>query len=313
MYKIFEDEIAHLKDINKRLAISEGLSFEAFNQLPETSKVRILEADPLLERIKGKIQSKFSEAINARYNVIFAIHREEIREKKYSEVRRILNMHERIIALLEEIDKSAEDITTKSSMPIVYFSYAWGDNTEVDESRVKIVDDLYHSLKENNFDVRRDKMNIEYGGLISKFMEEIGESDLAIVAISEKYLKSSYCMWELCEIHQNCSLNKIKFSRHILPIRIESIDLVSPTFLTEYLKYWQYKYEEYFTLLTDFPQEIGEPQLLEFKKIRTIKDRFAEIVGFFQDLNAKSIDILRENNFEQVKTAIINRDITNRI
>lgn len=77
-----------------------------FEKLPETSKVRIFEADDLLKRIESKISSNFSDTVVARYQVIKEYHSEEIREKKGSELRRILNLHERIIILLEELSEN---------------------------------------------------------------------------------------------------------------------------------------------------------------------------------------------------------------
>ena len=114
-------------------------------------------------------------------------------------------------------------------------------------------------------------------------------------------------MPQLCEIHRNSTLEKNTFSKRILPVRIENIELTNPQILREYLRYWQEKYDEYIEFLNEFPQQIGEQQLLEFKKIRTIKDRFAELIGLLQDLNAKTLSILQNNSFEEIKTTIINR------
>jgi hypothetical protein len=82
----------------------------------------------------------------------------------------------------------------------IYFSYAWGDENEQGESREKIVNELYQSLKRDHYKVIRDKNDIEYKGFISEFMRRIGEGKCVVVVISKKYLKSPYCMFELYEI-----------------------------------------------------------------------------------------------------------------
>lgn len=47
------------------------------------------------------------------------------------------------------------------------------------------------------FDVRRDKENAGYRASIRDFMKEIGQGNCIIVAISDKYLKSENCMFEM--------------------------------------------------------------------------------------------------------------------
>src|SRR5688500_10049279 len=85
----------------------------------------------------------------------------------------------------------------------IFFSYAWRDNEEPSEDREKMVGELYNSLEEEGFNVLIDKKNSEYTTYISEFMSAIGQGKLIVVAISQKYLKSPYCMWELYEIARN--------------------------------------------------------------------------------------------------------------
>ena len=189
----------------------------------------------------------------------------------------------------------------------IYFSYAWGDRRESGESRETIVDKLYESLLNDGFDVRRDKMDIGYGGLISQFMEELGAGDLIVVFVSEKYLQSVYCMWEMCEIFRNSRSDKGEFSSRILPVRIGDLLLNKPKTMRGYLTYWRDFHQEYADLVRDFPQQVGRPQLEEFNKSRNIKDQFGEVIGYYQDLNAKTNVILQQNDFAEVKKVILAR------
>lgn len=47
-------------------------------------------------------------------------------------------------------------------------------------------------------------------------MKEIGEADLIVIGISDKYLRSHYCMLELCEIYRNSSQDYNKFKSKLL-------------------------------------------------------------------------------------------------
>jgi len=211
----------------------------------------------------------------------------------------------------QELSKEEESLSPKAEFSPktakVYFSYAWGDNSEEGESREQIVNDLYMSLEKDGFDVRRDKMNIEYGGLISEFMKELGTGDLVVVFMSDKYLRSVYCMWELCEIYRNSLAEKEKFVSRILPVRVENLSLDKPKIMMEYLKHWKDFFEEWNEMVREYPQQVGKPQLEAFEKSRTVKDKFAEVVGYFNDMNAKTQAILRDNDFGEVKNAILAR------
>jgi len=79
----------------------------------------------------------------------------------------------------------------------VFISYAWG------EEREEIVDQLDRSLQERGIRIIRDKRELEYKGSIKGFMERIGHGDCVIVVISDKYLRSPNCMFELVEIADN--------------------------------------------------------------------------------------------------------------
>jgi hypothetical protein len=81
------------------------------------------------------------------------------------------------------------------STPTIFFSYAWDDENEQGNSREKLVNDLYASLVKGNYEVVRDKYNLGYKGFISEFMKEIGRGKCVVVAISEKYVRSPYCMF----------------------------------------------------------------------------------------------------------------------
>ena len=118
----------------------------------------------------------------------------------------------------------------------VYFSYAWGE-----EGQENLVDKLYKSLLkgEPSFELHRDNMSIAYGGLISPYMEEMGRGDLIVVFLSDKYLRSPYCMFELYEIGRNAKFDKEVFSQKVLPIRLEQLKLDDPQVLGGYYTYWE--------------------------------------------------------------------------
>ncbi|HVF81397.1 MAG TPA: TIR domain-containing protein [Flavisolibacter sp.] len=81
------------------------------------------------------------------------------------------------------------------SQPEIFPSYAWGGDSE------KIVNDLDTAFQKKGIVLTRDKRDLGFKGIITAFMQRIGKGQGVVVVISDKYLKSPYCMFELLEIY----------------------------------------------------------------------------------------------------------------
>ncbi len=194
-----------------------------------------------------------------------------------------------------------------SSEPVetgIYFSYAWGDEHETGESREQIVHDLYQSLKTDGYRVLRDKEDVDYKGLISDFMKQIGKGDCIVVAISDKYLKSENCMFEMYEIYRNSKLEKGTFLDKIFPIRVESIALSQPKVLASYFQYWLEKEKEWEELIKMFGTRISSEQQNQYRRVKEIAHELGDFLSFLNDMNAKSKAMLSKDNFAEIKKAI---------
>lgn len=197
---------------------------------------------------------------------------------------------------LEEVYLMLSNQKNKNSKIKIYFSYAWDDSYN-ENSREQEVDNLYKILSDKGFDVRRDKMNIGYKDLISEFMEEIGESQNIIVALSDKYLKSPYCMFELYEIYRNSKQKKKEFIKKIYPIHLEKLNLKDPITLKNYLEYWENKQHNWEDLIKTQTSNIGNETFSEYRKIKDILANFSEIIAFIMDINALSLEFLSKNDY----------------
>lgn len=181
--------------------------------------------------------------------------------------------------------------------PKVFFSYAWGGERE------KIVDDLYDSLKKDEkYEVIRDKINLGYKGLISEFMKGIGKGNFVVIALSDKYLRSEYCMFELYELYRNSSLDSTELLKKIYPIRVENLDLNDTTVLREYFTYWKELEAEWKSLVTDF-----DADQRKYRRIQAIRTSISDLLPFLNDINSKTKDILSADDFSEIKKAIQSR------
>ena len=98
----------------------------------------------------------------------------------------------------------------------VFLSYAWGVGED-------LVDRLYESLVKDGFTVERDKKSVEYKGSISDFMNRLSDGGAVVIVLSDKYLKSVYCMQELYEIWHRHKDFKDRIFPFVLPdLRIQN-------------------------------------------------------------------------------------------
>lgn len=182
----------------------------------------------------------------------------------------------------------------------VFISYAWGEETH---EREIIVNQLERSLQKRGLNVVRDKRDLGYKGSIGKFMKRIGEGNCVIVVISNKYLRSKNCMFELVEIARNK-----QFADRVFPVILSDAKIYDPIDRIDYVHYWEAekaKLNEKIRTLSDFSNIQGiQEELNNYDRFRDEIDRLTFIL---KDMNTLSPDIHRDRDFGDLYTAIEKR------
>jgi internalin A len=73
-------------------------------------------------------------------------------------------------------------------------------------------------------------------------MKRIGLADHVIVVLSNKYLRSPYCMTELYSIYQRSVGEKEDFLRRIIPLVLDDARFGTPEERVEHAKHWETRY-----------------------------------------------------------------------
>ncbi len=183
--------------------------------------------------------------------------------------------------------------TEKLSKYEIFVSYAWGGESE------KIVNKLDTTLQEKGILIVRDKRDLGFKGIITDFMNRIGKGKGIVVVVSDKYLKSPYCMYELLEIYRN-----LEFTERIFPIVMGDANIFEPLPRLQYLKYWRDKKEELDAAIKGFGADaitvIGD----DYKIYKRVFDNFGEVVNILKDINSLTPDMHRSSDFEALITAV---------
>jgi hypothetical protein len=176
-----------------------------------------------------------------------------------------------------------------ASKPKWYVSYAWGDDTEEGRAREAVVDEICNAA-DGDIAIIRDKTTLKLGERISAFMRRLGEADRCFIILSDKYLKSSYCMYELCELWRNCREDPDEFLERVRVFALPEVKISQPRDRVGHAMYWKKEYEE---LVAGF-DILGKEDLNQFYLMK----KYAHQVS---DILATMADILRPRDLEQFK------------
>lgn len=190
--------------------------------------------------------------------------------------------------------------------PTVYFSYAWGDANEVGESREAIVRDLIAALEgDGRFDLKYDKQDATYRRSIREFEQEIGRAERIAVVVSDKYLKSVHCMYELLQIFRKSGSEAAAFREKIFPIVLGDAKIYDPLDRLDYVEYWQEKCQNLETKITKLGLGVTKSAVPDFDNYYEILNNLGQLAGVLADLNTLTPRLLSASSFEEIKRALL--------
>ena len=178
----------------------------------------------------------------------------------------------------------------------VFISYAWGGDSEA------LVNQVDRIFQEKNINLIRDKRNLSFRGSIKTFMQQIGRGKAVIAVISEKYLKSENCMFELVEIAANGDL----YDR-IFPIILSDAQIYKPVKRIRYIQHWEQEKAE----LDEAMKTVDSANLQGFREsidlYTRIRATIAELTETLKDMNTLSPEIHTDSGFKELISAIEER------
>ena len=179
----------------------------------------------------------------------------------------------------------------------IFISYAWGGQSEV------ITNTICSLLRDKGFNVVRDKDKLRYLGDIRKFMDTIGKGKYVVVVISDKYLKSKNCMYEMLQIKNNDSI----FSR-IFPIVLEDAKIYDDMYRIQCLNYWDDQITEMNEAVKSIRNQEGTENIHEeLDRLGDIRRILDNITDLLSNMNTLSPEIHNNTHFEALTDALDER------
>jgi internalin A len=208
----------------------------------------------------------------------------------------------RPVGLFAVSARSAIAARTDPARPEIFVSYAWGDPNEPGPSREAIVDRLVDRLTERGHRVLRDKKDLGYRGEISEFMHRLGRSQVVVAVISDKYLKSPYCMYEMLEIERHGG-----FRERVFPIVLADARLRTLADQMDYVRHWQAEKKKVEDLIRQLdPGTLRSDGLYgQYERYyRDVYNQLDKLIAILSNLNTLTPQLLEENSFERLLAEI---------
>jgi len=163
----------------------------------------------------------------------------------------------------------------------VCVSYAWGPEAERDSDVCGTVDMLCEKMGKAGIDVTRDKNTLEPGASIREFMERIGRADHVFIILTDDYLRSENCMFELLGVWREAKQDLSEFLKKAQVFRSHSAKISKTEDRLAYALYWRATLDRQNDLVRRLGSEaIGYETHIKIKRIGEFVNHCDEILGY---------------------------------
>lgn len=183
--------------------------------------------------------------------------------------------------------------------PRIFLSYAWAN--------AGVADEIDNAFKAVGITFQRDVRDVAYAGNIKDFMNQVGKSDFVVMLISDEYVRSENCMYEVKEL-----LNAHEFEKRILPVIINNAPVFKSDHHKQYYEHWALELKKANEMLA---RHVNEKTLADKRKIQSIHDYLGIFFQKITDLKSEKFENLKANNYRDMlgRMGIEQEDILERV
>ncbi len=186
----------------------------------------------------------------------------------------------------------------RSPQPRFYVSYAWRDAS--DQGREAIVDRLCTEAEKRGTRIIRDKTTLKIGDSIAKFMKKIGQGDRVFIILSDKYLKSPFCMFELFEIWRNSRQEEEELLNRCRVFCLDDAEIGTLLGRLSYAEHWKTAHDQIKAVIDRSGASLlGEKDFAQFRLMQQFAHNVSDILALFADIvQPRSFEELEKYGFD---------------
>ena len=185
----------------------------------------------------------------------------------------------------------------------VFISYAWGGESE------NIADELDQAFQYQGVSIIRDKRDLGYKDSLDEFMNRIGQGKAIIIIVSEKYLKSENCLFELLLIAKNG-----QFKDRVFPITLKDAGIYDVLGRIKYVHYWEQRLNELDEAIKEIESkpdwqisDADKAFIKDAKKYDDFRKSLPQLTDILKDMNALTPELHRETGFSEIINAVMTK------
>ncbi|UTX46668.1 toll/interleukin-1 receptor domain-containing protein [Chryseobacterium sp. MA9] len=171
--------------------------------------------------------------------------------------------------------------------PEIFLSHCWSNKDDAEK--------IYNNLSQVGVKVKMDNHVLNYKDSIVSFMESIRDCDFAILLVSDDYLKSKNCLFEVLNL-----LKEKSYDNKILPIILSSAKIYSPIDRIKYLHYWMEQRDNLDNLL----KSVNPIDAIDlYTDLKIISNITQSIDGFLKNLTSNlniTLQDLEKEGYKQI-------------
>ncbi|MCK4261221.1 MAG: tetratricopeptide repeat protein [Halanaerobiales bacterium] len=167
----------------------------------------------------------------------------------------------------------------------IFISYSWKDKD--------VVESIDKDFQAIGITLKRDVRDIGYKESIKEFMKKIRKIDYVLMIISDSYLKSENCMYEVLEFIKDES-----FKDRILPIVLDNaFEIFKGTGSLEYIRYWENTFKKQHKEVSETDPMNSTKLYEQLRIIEIIKRNIGDFICQIKDMNIISLENLKQQNY----------------
>ncbi|MEA5624273.1 COR domain-containing protein, partial [Nostoc sp. UHCC 0251] len=199
--------------------------------------------------------------------------------------------------LEQQREESLKHRLKDSNQKEVFISYTWRD-----QQSKPLVEKIEQAFQAKGIKIIRDTNAIGYKERFKEFMQRLSRGTCVILVISDQYLKSENCMYELVEIAKDKD-----FYKRIFPIILADAKIFKSIERVQYIKYWEEEIEELNKAMKEVMADNLQGIREDIDQYREIRNMIAKLTDLLRDMNTQTEDIHSESGFESLLNAIADR------
>jgi hypothetical protein len=196
----------------------------------------------------------------------------------------------------------------------VFLSYSHKDTCIAD-----IIENKIKEVTKNKIEISRDTQKLKYKDSLDEYMQSIREHDFVIAIVSDTYLRSTPCMYEVTELMRDRDYyNKLLFiiisEQDIMFYVNEDVEIkdikadIYSSNRFDYINYWEYEKIEIDRRISEIKNTALMLELTkEAKKLEIISLHVGEFISKLNDGLGVSFQDMISSNFKEFISTILNQ------